>query len=393
MLGMIIKQKREEIGISQEALAKGICAVSYLSKIENEQVIGSEQIMSALFNKLEIEYVVDIDVIARFKSEYIKWLDLLTYEDDLEEIYSVDMYHLANRMINSSEIINALFYKSFYENRYEMDTFDIKQLKGFAANMDSTQLVLLALIESYYNHNKGKLKQAIDVLNRTLIYDTVGLIRCQLVRLYFLSGMYSEAIEEGKRALVICAENGRLNSMHMITLLIAYSYSNLFDEENMIKYYNLSDKYTKYLKRPLSVEEDYNIGASYLTLGKYELAQTYLEKAMNNRTNLDIVRQKLGFVYALLGKSDDALNQVDILKKSNEVLYQKSAVIIELIATDSKYLESKRYLDLLEESYEYVLSFSHHGYSQFFALLLKEAYIANRMYKKALEITEKFKFS
>jgi len=38
-MGSIIKMKRMELNMSQEQLAEGICASSYLSRIENNKLI------------------------------------------------------------------------------------------------------------------------------------------------------------------------------------------------------------------------------------------------------------------------------------------------------------------------------------------------------------------
>ncbi|WP_138417109.1 helix-turn-helix domain-containing protein [Aquibacillus sediminis] len=50
--GDFIKLHRKNANMTQDQLSLGICSVSYLSKIENNDVIPSEQIRSLLFSRL-----------------------------------------------------------------------------------------------------------------------------------------------------------------------------------------------------------------------------------------------------------------------------------------------------------------------------------------------------
>ena len=51
--GMLLKKKRLEREWSQEGLAKGICTVSYLSKIEQGKALASDEILKLLFARLD----------------------------------------------------------------------------------------------------------------------------------------------------------------------------------------------------------------------------------------------------------------------------------------------------------------------------------------------------
>ena len=57
--GFLIERERLLKNWSQEGLCKGICAVSYLSKIEQGKAEASEEIISALFERLGIDWVTD----------------------------------------------------------------------------------------------------------------------------------------------------------------------------------------------------------------------------------------------------------------------------------------------------------------------------------------------
>ena len=63
-LGYIIKNRREELQLSQEDLAEGICSVSTLSRIENGERMPSknhyEMLMQRLgYSALSLDYFTD----------------------------------------------------------------------------------------------------------------------------------------------------------------------------------------------------------------------------------------------------------------------------------------------------------------------------------------------
>ena len=51
-VGTLIRRERLRQNLSQEGLCRGICAVSYLSKIEQGQVTPSEEIRRLLLERL-----------------------------------------------------------------------------------------------------------------------------------------------------------------------------------------------------------------------------------------------------------------------------------------------------------------------------------------------------
>ena len=58
-LGILIRKERLKQNLSQEGLCKGICVVSYVSKIEKGQADASPEIISALLQRLGISYETD----------------------------------------------------------------------------------------------------------------------------------------------------------------------------------------------------------------------------------------------------------------------------------------------------------------------------------------------
>lgn len=63
--GTLIQRERLQRDWSQEGLCKGICAVSYLSKIEQGKAVPSEEVLHLLLERLEISVDRETEAQAR----------------------------------------------------------------------------------------------------------------------------------------------------------------------------------------------------------------------------------------------------------------------------------------------------------------------------------------
>ena len=57
--GLLIRRERLRRDWSQEGVCRGICAVSYLSKVEQGKAQASEEVLRALFDRLELPWELD----------------------------------------------------------------------------------------------------------------------------------------------------------------------------------------------------------------------------------------------------------------------------------------------------------------------------------------------
>lgn len=70
ILGSLIKLNRLNQNMSQMALCEGICVSSYLSKIENGEVIPSLEVIELLFNQLAIDYRCDYEFLVNMNQRF-----------------------------------------------------------------------------------------------------------------------------------------------------------------------------------------------------------------------------------------------------------------------------------------------------------------------------------
>lgn len=79
--GAIIKRERLERNWSQEGLSRGICAVSYLSKIEQGKTESSPEILRMLFARLKIRWYDDAPAMDAVKSLTKRCYEALLSDD------------------------------------------------------------------------------------------------------------------------------------------------------------------------------------------------------------------------------------------------------------------------------------------------------------------------
>ena len=109
--GFLVRCHRLQRNYSQEGLCRGICAVSYLSKLEQGKVQAADEIYQALFHRLGIVF-----------QENEKWLAV--WKEKLQELASAwfygeqrEAYELEKQMenlLNSPLCVDALLIKALY---------------------------------------------------------------------------------------------------------------------------------------------------------------------------------------------------------------------------------------------------------------------------------------
>ena len=83
--GALLRYYRMQQNLSQEGLCTGICVVSYLSKIEQGKVDASEDILQALFARLQIHYHGDARFLSEMKQLFASFWEALDFNEPLEE--------------------------------------------------------------------------------------------------------------------------------------------------------------------------------------------------------------------------------------------------------------------------------------------------------------------
>ncbi len=403
-MGLLIRQKRLEQNLSQEGLCKGICVVSYLSKIEQGKVNPGLDIVEQLFAVLGITFLTDEEKIKRLRGLLWEYFDCYFHDEDtakLAEMIEQEQQDYENSELNLSWQLFRL-YQSLdkeKENLPENAENQLLKLKELQIYMTKNQLFLYGILMG--KNKKLRFEERMQWLQLAGQQNMGSYVLCRQGHLCFKEGKYIEAVHYLELAYQMAAEEGNANVLLESSFLIATCYSN-HDIDNMKRYYQRAMELCRVIRPELMYVIYYNIGATYAEYGYYEEAVEYLQKSKQfleeqdrERTEKDdwlLMYHKLAFSYIQLGRKDLGESCLSVAKEFMDEHTNGTIVkmlrVIELRLQEN-YMENPEYESLLKEVYETAGEELGYGFQIYHGRYLIELYKAKRRYKEALEITEK----
>lgn len=159
-IGAYLKKKRKELNVTQDIISNGICSISYLSKIENNQIIPKEFYVRELMDKLDVEenqYEKNLNE-KYYLSQLVRgffYLDDALVTEVYENIRNIEH----NLTFNLCKLAYNVYFSYDDNNQYVM------MLENLVANMTDHELKLYLLFASLYYISIEKFKTALEVLN------------------------------------------------------------------------------------------------------------------------------------------------------------------------------------------------------------------------------------
>ena len=406
-IGQLIKKHRLDQNMSQESLCKGICAVSYLSKIESGLVLASEEIISQLFAALGLIYETDplflkegsMLMDAFFKASFYN------YTQEVNRLYEKLACH-ESRYLVSPLMLNYMLVKAYatYQQAPESCLPLCEELAVYISSFTSTQqhyyMLLQGSLELFIKRDYDYAIQLFTAAN-AIRTTTVG--QALIAQSYYFKGAYPLSIDLNEEAFNTAIHEGNLYWAIEICINQACAYSNLKHVYLMLKYY----------KRALNLCEGlgdihykehiyYNLGATYLTVKEYDEALSYCLQslALANLNHTPTAHRlqlyhKLALIYQTLHNTEEAKAYLDLAFEALQEIPDENIgtlpdclEVVRLRLEDPHYLTNPTYVRLLESIYHSIGDQLHHGFKLFHGDYLIEAYKATRRYKDALRITE-----
>ena len=373
--GFLIRKKRLENDWSQEGLCKGICAVSYLSKIEQGKTEASEDILSALFAKLGISWLCDKDLLAKGKNFIEDWYDS-AFSADYEktaafaEKYKKDFSALKN----SCFAVDIMLLEEFSA---EESRFVDERLEPC---MDSRQLSLQRLFSEDFS-------EAAKLYPCAFMYFRAGVFAYE-------KGEDSSALENLQKAYSLAADEGRARIMMLSKLFMTNCYSNMQNIEAMERHGKIAKRLALELgEKGFAETVDYNFAATKIEVGDFLGAYDYFSK-VENPTAPSL--HKLAACCEKLGKKEEAFAAIEAEKSALaeteelKILADKACKLIKFRLENKDYLSSSEYGNMLLTFFDLCRKEMPIGYAKFHLPWVMEWYKANRRYKEACELLENF---
>ncbi|MGL4799515.1 MAG: tetratricopeptide repeat protein, partial [Cellulosilyticaceae bacterium] len=400
----LIKKYRLDQNMSQESLCKGICAISYLSKIEAGLVTASPDIISLLFDALHISYITDETFLAEGKDTLVAFFKayFFQYIDECQRLFNILLVD-EPKYLSSPLMLDYLFAKAFEASWHTpSDALSlIHDLSSYESTLDESKHYYLLFLQGKLHMDlKRDYDQAISFFSQAnnLRQTSPGLALLSLC--YFFKGQYPLSIDMNESAYKRAIDEGNISWALNICLTQAGSYSNMKNIYLMLKYYDRALNLCEGIG-DLKYKEDiyYNLGATFLTLKDYAKALSYCLHSLalarvNHREHISLYH-KLALIYLEIGNKEEASSYLTLafeaLAKDEEHQFsamRKSLDIVAIRVEDPNYLYNPLYLETLEYVYNHIEKELHFGFKQFHGDYLITCYKANRRYKDALRVTE-----
>lgn len=368
LAGALIRRARLEKNWSQEGLCRGICSVSWLSKIEAGREGADPELVSALFARLGLDMAErpgDAELIGRcceaaFSIDYEAWDGLLA------ELRAARLEK--GPFCLDAELLGQLF-------------SDGHAAPGWARDLEPAlgpgQRALLYWLS-------GDFEALCRLDGRAFAIYLRGEEACA-------RGNNTLALELLERACRLAADEGRLRVLMHARLLIGNCYSNSMQYEAMLRHYEAAERMARTLGDEDSVRSiEYNRAATALELGRAQEAYDALTR-LGAKSAMEL--HKLAAACELLGKRDEALAALDRAKEaeapSPEPVRELAGRICGLVRCRLEhpdYLERPEYGAELMELFETMRRELPIGYASFHLPRVLEWLRARRMYRQAYEL-------
>ena len=209
--GYIIYRERLRRNWSQEGLCKGICTVSYLSKIETGKAEPSEEVLRLLFERLDLNSNKEI-------------------EQEASELAGKGWELLFDfRLDQLKDLIQATKIERYNATPYWLDlallSSDIPLDATLESCMNTRQLSLQRILQ-------GKEIEAVRLEPCAYTYLMLGIADYKV-------GNYSSSIDALQTAYDLASREGRVKIMLNAKLFLGNAYGNQQDIPNMKRHYQI----------------------------------------------------------------------------------------------------------------------------------------------------------
>ena len=395
-LGSIIKINRVKQKMSQRELAKGICVHSYLSKIENGEIVATGEIIKNFFDALSIDFDDSESFITEGRRLFKGYMEALRFGDfELSNELYEKIEEEKEKYLHSSMVINYYFAmlarrcstkdrESFEEAKY--------LLESVIDNMDSEQKSVLYTYEAIdIMHISTDYAEAISLLNKVLEYGESAQAYYWLSVCYLKTDNLIKATNYAYQALQLYVKEVNLNNvMSSYELMGRINMCNEYYEEG-IYYFSKAHKVCRKLKdnKPFEGYLFNKIAWCNMCLGNEAEAFHYINQDLYSENMIPKLSPNCVKLFIYFMKEDKS----NVEKIYRQIDWNSNTLYKLLHKFFEKYLREERYL--YDKGVENILleiiksSANLLEVRKFFEKKLIIHYKYNRRYKEIVDIYEK----
>lgn len=386
-IGALIRRERLRRNLSQEGLCKGICAVSWLSKIEQGKAEAQEDVLRPLLERLGLTYEDDPEFLSRAEKVVETGYERLFSNLGEGTDFGAELDWLCReqaRCAGSPYFLDVLLLEA--DRTGVMPT----ELAEFSSVMDERQYAMYLYLRLRLN-GEDTSEELLRLAPCAYYTYVVGCDRLNAGRYLAACGLFQRAYE-------LAAREGNAFLMADAQLGLGGCASADGDWASMLRHYRTGRKLLQALGDPNGAVSviDYNIAATYLDLGQPERALPLLEAV---GTPDALCCHKLAIALERLGRREEALEAVEKGRALEACSTAEPAIkemldLVEYRLNNPDYLKDKTYSALMEETFALLRRTMPVGFVRFHLPYYLEVLESERRYKEAyrlvLELSDLF---
>lgn len=372
--GALIKQERLRRAWSQEGLCRGICAVSYLSKIEQGKTEASPQILRLLLARLELPWYDDPETRSLCKTLTERFYDaLFSYDTAALSSLKAEFEAEKERLRFSPYAADAALMEALFRREQA-------PAEAFAPFFDRRQLALLRLLQE---RDEEALR----------LYPCAYLSLMAGIGVYERGGSYAAALEYLQLCYEQAAAEGEARLMLMAQMYMGNCCCNQLDLASMRAHYRVAGRLARALQDQDSIRVmQYNEASTQIETGQYAEAYRYFS-VEDTPTVMGL--HKLAICCEKLGRREEALTALDRAEKlpseyPETALAHRMCALVRFRLERADYLHCAEYGEALLSVFDECRRNLPIGYASFHLPWVLEWYTASRQYRLAYELSQAF---
>ena len=372
--GALLRQAREKRQWSQEGLCSGICAVSYLSKIEQGKAEASPEILRLLFARLELAWYDDETTLLQARTLTERFYEaLFSCDSDALSACEAELSAQEERLTHSVYAPDAALMQAFVQK-------DASPAEAFEPYYDNRRLALLRLLQ---NREEDAMR----------LYPCAYLSLMAGIGAYERGESYTAAVELLRSSYEQAATRGEARLMLLAQLYLGNCYCNQLNIEQMYAHYRIAARLARALGNKSAITDmQYNTASTQLETGNYDEAYRYFS-ALEGPSMMSL--HKLAVCCEKLGRTEEAFAALDRAEKMTSdypptVLAQRMCALVRFRLEHPDYLRCGEYGEALLALFADCRKRLPIGYASFHLPWVLEWYTATRQYRLAYELSRDF---
>ena len=384
-VGTLIRRERLRQNLSQEGLCRGVCAVSYLSKIEQGKAEAGDDVLLPLLRRLGIECETDGEFLSQARASVES-----LYEDLFSGMSGLPPFHeklelverQLPRYLASPYMLDILLLRAVRDH-------DMPEgLAEFIPCMTSRQYQLYLLLK-LYSRDDGAAEELLRLNPCSFFTCSVGMAR-------YWRGRYPEAIDLLSRGYDLAAREGHVYLMCTAKLFLGNCYCDSGQKELTLEHYRVARRLAAALQgtEEWLADIDYNVASTYLEQNMAEEALRLLQ-GLKRRDGLYF--HKLAVALEKLGRREEALKALESARAAEahgpeEAVMGEMLDLVEYRLRHPDYLRDGTYPALMESVFSRLRRDMPSGFVRFHLPYMLEALEAERRYKDAYRLSLEFSY-